>query len=217
MFVKNHFVKQLVASGAYKRQDYKQALINNFLKMDRMLLSKKGKQEIRELIEHNKADDPDGDSQKDRIDASNQDGEIDEWLIGCTANVVLITPLDIYCANAGDCRAVMCYQGHAIDLSKDHKPEDKLEKERIYKTGAELIGGRINGTLNVSRAIGDFDLKQQNPDKNVSPSWFKHHHTVTAYPDITVNALTDEVELILIGCDGIWNSRSSQQCIKYYR
>ena len=50
LFVKNHFVEQLVSSGAYKRQDYKQALINTFLKMDRMLLSKKGKQEIQELI-----------------------------------------------------------------------------------------------------------------------------------------------------------------------
>jgi len=49
--------------------------------------------------------------------------------------------------------------GQTVELSKDHKPSDKTEKDRIYKTGAELINGRINGSLNVSRAIGDFDLK----------------------------------------------------------
>jgi len=30
---------------------------------------------------------------------------------GCTANVVLITPEFIYCANAGDSRAVACVNG----------------------------------------------------------------------------------------------------------
>lgn len=41
---------------------------------------------------------------------------------GCTANVVLVTPDWIYCANAGDSRAI-CYQGKKLfELSKDHKP-----------------------------------------------------------------------------------------------
>ncbi len=30
---------------------------------------------------------------------------------GCTANVVLITPDFIYCANAGDSRSVACIKG----------------------------------------------------------------------------------------------------------
>jgi protein phosphatase 2C family protein 2/3 len=41
---------------------------------------------------------------------------------GCTANVVLITPEFIYCANAGDSRAVACVSGQTKELSKDHKP-----------------------------------------------------------------------------------------------
>lgn len=41
---------------------------------------------------------------------------------GCTANVVLITPEYIYCANAGDSRAVACVNGQAVELSRDHKP-----------------------------------------------------------------------------------------------
>ena len=43
---------------------------------------------------------------------------------GCTANVVLITPDTIYCANAGDSRAVACVNGKTEELSRDHKPLD---------------------------------------------------------------------------------------------
>lgn len=42
---------------------------------------------------------------------------------GCTANVLLITQTAIYCANAGDARSVICENGKALPLSKDHKPE----------------------------------------------------------------------------------------------
>ena len=41
---------------------------------------------------------------------------------GTTACVVLITPQHIYCANAGDSRAVLCSKGEAKALSEDHKP-----------------------------------------------------------------------------------------------
>ena len=42
-FTKNHFTKNLIHSAAYKRKDYKLALENTFLKMDRLLLTEKGK------------------------------------------------------------------------------------------------------------------------------------------------------------------------------
>jgi hypothetical protein len=35
--VKNHFTKNLINSAAYKWKDYKLALENTFLKMDRLL------------------------------------------------------------------------------------------------------------------------------------------------------------------------------------
>lgn len=46
---------------------------------------------------------------------------------GCTANVVLIRDGIIYCANAGDSRAVICNNGEAENLSEDHKPDNKIE------------------------------------------------------------------------------------------
>ena len=49
-FTQNHFVKNFIASAAYKRKDYKSALEATFLKMDRLLLTEKGKQELRKYM-----------------------------------------------------------------------------------------------------------------------------------------------------------------------
>jgi len=60
-----------------------------------------------------------------------------DWSIdtGSTACVVLITNSKIYCANAGDSRAVLGQStGKAIALSEDHKPDVTSEQERIEKS-----------------------------------------------------------------------------------
>lgn len=55
----------------------------------------------------------------------------DKSFAGCTATVVLISPNEIYCANAGDSRTVMSKAGKVVELSKDHKPDDEIELKRI--------------------------------------------------------------------------------------
>ena len=58
-------------------------------------------------------------------------------------------------ANAGDSRCVVSRGGKAIDMSIDHKPEDVEEKNRIVKAGGKVTpDGRVNGGLNLSRALG---------------------------------------------------------------
>jgi len=47
---------------------------------------------------------------------------------GCTATVALVTSMEIYCANSGDSRTVMCERGQSVDLSKDHKPDLPAER-----------------------------------------------------------------------------------------
>lgn len=42
----------------------------------------------------------------------------------------------------------------AYNLSEDHKPDLDLEKERILKAGGFIQFGRVNGSLNLARAIG---------------------------------------------------------------
>ena len=50
--------------------------------------------------------------------------------------------------------------GKAIEMSFDHKPEDTPERDRIENAGGKVTpDGRVNGGLNLSRAIGDHAYK----------------------------------------------------------
>lgn len=48
------------------------------------------------------------------------------------------------------------YLFQAYNLSRDHKPDLEIEKERILKAGGFIHAGRVNGSLNLARAIGAF-------------------------------------------------------------
>lgn len=66
----------------------------------------------------------------------------------------------LYVSNAGDSRAVISTRdGKAIALSTDHKPRRKSEEDRIKGAGGTVDMGRVNGSLALSRAIGDFRFK----------------------------------------------------------
>ena len=110
--------------------------------MDVLLSSPEGKTEISAI-------------QKEMREKDNGPKYDEESHAGCTANVVLITPKTIYCANAGDSRAIAQQSGKVVELSKDHKPEDSIEIDRITKAGGTVSYGRVNGGLNLSRALGD--------------------------------------------------------------
>jgi protein phosphatase 1G len=44
-------------------------------------------------------------------------------------------------------------------MSEDHKTNLPAERERIEKAGGKIERGRVNGNLNLSRALGDFKFK----------------------------------------------------------
>lgn len=83
--------------------------------------------------------------------------------IGCTANVIMIDHArkKLVVANAGDSRCVMGYGGKCKALSFDHKPENQTEIDRIYKAGSTITEGRVDGNLNLTRALGDLRHKQK--------------------------------------------------------
>jgi len=69
--------------------------------------------------------------------------------------MALLVNNQLYVANAGDSRCVVAIDGLAHDMSKDHKPEDELELVRICAAGGKVSAdGRVNGGLNLSRALG---------------------------------------------------------------
>ena len=47
----------------------------------------------------------------------------------------------------------------AFPASEDHKPDNELEKKRITRAGGFVTDGRVNGNLNLSRALGDLEYK----------------------------------------------------------
>lgn len=75
---------------------------------------------------------------------------------GSTSCVVLVTKDKIYCANAGDSRAVLSRKAKAVGLSEDHKPNVAEEEARINKANHFVSDDRVDGNLALSRAFGDF-------------------------------------------------------------
>ena len=51
-----HFTKNLLNNPAYKRKDFKKGLEDTFMKMDRLLLSDKGKKELRTYMDEENGD-----------------------------------------------------------------------------------------------------------------------------------------------------------------
>ena len=137
---------------------------------------------------------------------------------GCTATVALVIKKKIYCANAGDSRTIIYQNEKTVELSKDHKPNELKEKNRILNAGGTISRNyRVNGSLAVSRAIGDFEYKKNEPPKDVENSWFLKNHPVTSFPDITVKALNKNIEFMVLACDGIWDCLTSQEVCEYFK
>lgn len=79
---------------------------------------------------------------------------------GTTVCVCLITKDKIYCSNSGDSRAVLSRKGAKMEeLSHDHKPGLPEEKKRIEAANHYVEQERVDGSLALSRAIGDLEYK----------------------------------------------------------
>ena len=131
---------------------------------------------------------------------------------GCTAVVAVLHGNDLYVANAGDSRAVLCQGGQAFALSEDHKPGQEGERSRIMAAGGFLsnIGGvtRVNGNLNLSRAIGDLKYK-------TNSGLPANEQIITAEPDVKHVVLTGNDPFFLLACDGVWDVMTNQQACDF--
>ncbi|GMN52234.1 hypothetical protein TIFTF001_021377 [Ficus carica] len=126
---------------------------------------------------------------------------------GTTALTALIFGRLLMVANAGDCRAVLCRKGEAIDMSQDHRPIHPPERRRVEELGGFIDDGYLNGVLSVSRALGDWDMKL--PRGSPSP--------LIAEPEFRQMVLTEDDEFLIMGCDGIWDVMSSQHAVSLVR
>ena len=127
---------------------------------------------------------------------------------GCTAVVAIIREATLYVANAGDSRCVLCRDGAALAMSRDHKPNDPEEYARIRNAGGFVSDGRVNGCLNLSRALGDIEYKKT---PNLKPEEFM----ITANPDVRSIDLQGADQFLILACDGIWDVLSDQEACDF--
>ncbi|KYN94533.1 protein phosphatase 2c-like protein, putative [Plasmodium reichenowi] len=144
---------------------------------------------------------------------------IDYNLSGTTCTIILYNFITkkIYSAHTGDSRAVMGKQNpqtnkfSAYNITEDHKPSLKLEKDRILAFGGEVkklhgdvayrvfVKDEMYPGLAMSRAIGD-----------ITSSFIG----VTCEPTIKILDKLEEDKFIIVATDGIWEFISSEECVQ---
>ncbi|KAG2588210.1 probable protein phosphatase 2C 2 [Panicum virgatum] len=142
-----------------------------------------------------------------RADLALADDSLINRSSGTTALTALILGRQLLVANAGDCRAVLCRKGVAVEMSKDHRPTYDAERQRVIESGGYIEDGYLNGVLSVTRALCDWDMKL--PQGSASP--------LIAEPEIRWTTLTEDDEFLIIGCDGIWDVMTSQHAVSTVR
>ena len=136
-----------------------------------------------------------------KCDSENKEINMDNFIaneMGTTANIMLIKDGFIYIANVGDSLSVMYKNGKAYNLNKEHQIKIESEKDRVIKSGATISGYRINGMLNLTRALGDLKFKS-------NPNLKLYEQSVIAVPEITKIELTNDIDFIIMGCNGVWD------------
>lgn len=183
-------------SENYRMGDIEEALREVFVTFDDLLLTENVSQHLLEI-------------RKSLLGQNVTTNDKPGFNSGCCALVVVLVKDRVYVANIGDSRCVLSRNGKTVCLSSDHKPTDRLERQRIARAGGRVSLGRINGGLNISRAFGDHQYKQ-------NLRLFPDEQKVIAIPDIEVKQLKAESDhFLVLACDGIWNSMSNQDVINF--
>jgi protein phosphatase len=101
--------------------------------------------------------------------------------------------------NLGDSRLTIVYSDNTSkSITKDHKPDDSIEKARLKKMGGEVYkdseGVYRIGDLSLSRAFGDGDNAPY----------------ISQIPDIFYTTITPQTKYIVMACDGLWDIIESE-------
>jgi serine/threonine protein phosphatase PrpC len=181
----------------------KNAVHNTFIKIDDMLSTLHKSMQNRNEREQQQHED---ESNASSSSSSSSTTMSPMERSGSTAVVVVLTPHHILCANTGDSRAILQRHGKVVPLSFDHKPNNVAERRRIQQANGYVKRKRVDGDLAVSRAFGDFCLKQASepPQK------------VIVDPDILIypRDLSGD-EFIVLACDGVWDVATNEMCCEY--
>ena len=157
--------------------------------------------------------------------------KFDVHFSGTTCILVFKLGQKIICSNVGDSRAILVkrknnlnsnkdsnnFNYEFIELSHDHKPENKEERERIEKAGGEVAQQYLLG--NEEQAIGPFRVWNKGcdyPGIAISRSLgdkIAELIGVISDPDILELNLDDKSKYIIMGSDGVFEYLSNKDII----
>ncbi len=111
---------------------------------------------------------------------------------GSTVNVCVLDKISqqLYILNLGDSRAIVCNTDGSGYSTIDHKASDRKERKSIERRGGWVSeDNRVNGTLVLSRAIGDLDVSKY----------------ISCKPDLFVLPIERKMRFILQASDGLFD------------
>lgn len=118
-----------------------------------------------------------------------------ELVDGSTAIICTVSKTKLYMCNVGDSRAIVLDdQGGVTFSTKDHKPSDKTEINRVMSIGGTITDMRIDGKLAVSRSISDFYVDGIMRD-----------------PDVFQRVISPHDKWLILCCDGVWDVLASEE------
>lgn len=125
---------------------------------------------------------------------------------GSTAVIALIIKSNLWVANVGDSRTIVCDHGKPIALSLDQSPEVPR-----YREGVEMRGGRVvvrgelpNGTVVYQVSEGSHGLAMARAVGH------DERYGITADAEIIKISLEEiKGRLVVMACDGLWDVASS--------
>uniref|UniRef100_A0A3Q4AYV7 Protein phosphatase 1B n=1 Tax=Mola mola TaxID=94237 RepID=A0A3Q4AYV7_MOLML len=130
---------------------------------------------------------------------------------GSTAVGIIVSPDHFFFFNCGDSRAVLYRNSQVCFSTLDHKPCNPRERERIQNAGGSVMIQRVNGSLAVSRALGDYDYKcvdgKGPTEQLVSPE-----------PAVCEMVRAPEQDqFVILACDGIWDVMSNEELCEFVK
>eukprot|EP01004_Peranema_trichophorum_P005792 NODE_463_length_2722_cov_52.901885_g396_i0.p1 GENE.NODE_463_length_2722_cov_52.901885_g396_i0~~NODE_463_length_2722_cov_52.901885_g396_i0.p1 ORF type:complete len:630 (-),score=134.76 NODE_463_length_2722_cov_52.901885_g396_i0:832-2553(-) len=122
---------------------------------------------------------------------------------GTTALIVLLRENTLWVANLGDCGAVLCRKGKAIQITRPHRANDPQEQAMVKASGGNITYcygcARVDGVLQVTRSLGDIPCRQ----------------SLTAEPEVFIHpVMWDQDQFLIAASDGLWNVISADLAVQ---
>lgn len=141
-------------------------------------------------------------------------GRPHEYADGTTALLALQLGGLLAVANAGDSRAVLCREGQAVRLSRDHTPALRSERQRIEAAGGAVMVARGATRVVMPRKDAPDVMRALSVSRSLGDTEFKDAGLVVSEPEVAVVPLQRGRDAFLIAAsDGLWSAVGDQQAV----